>query len=163
MFGTSFPTLFRAASETTKKSRCPREGATAYRCQFQSADIAQPNRGAESANGRLVPIARTSYTFRHQGRFSDSRSTAGPFPSTTWTVGRLPVGFAENAFRQRTHTAARPSRIFTVFPFFVFSRHRRRPNLMPMYLLGKRTGHRVAGGGANGNKKILRSAKTAGF
>jgi hypothetical protein len=39
----------------------------------------------------------------------------GPFPSFQ-TVGQLPFGFARNS-GHRMHTAARPPRIFTVFPF----------------------------------------------
>jgi len=42
----------------------------------------------------------------------------GPFPSFQ-TVGRLPFGFARNS-GHRMHTAARPPRILTVFPFRLF-------------------------------------------
>ncbi len=65
---------------------------------------------------RLVPYAGTYQTIRFTGRFSDLRKwPKEPFPSR-WTVVQTSFGSA-GLFRQFTLTVARPSRIFTAFPF----------------------------------------------
>jgi hypothetical protein len=56
----------------------------------------------------------------------------GPFPSFQ-TVERLPFGFARNS-GHRMHTAARPPRIFTVFPFAYSARSRAKPQSFSQHL-----------------------------
>ena len=108
-----------------KKTAVPARGTTVY--DFNHQEIAwacKMERHLRIFRCRFcVPIARTTQTNRHTGRFSDLHPTSGSLPIRfygQWVnipriCDRIPVLLDIGS--HRTLTAARPSRNFTAFPF----------------------------------------------